>query len=120
MEQSKEEILRYETGPQASRVVIYNGIVYICGEICPHKDYSAAEQTQYILNKIDERLAAVGTDKSRILQAWLIVSNLKYHKECDAVWQEWINPEDAPARVSMQAGLGMPHFKVEIQMNVAL
>jgi enamine deaminase RidA (YjgF/YER057c/UK114 family) len=117
---NRSEILRYEKGPQASRVVVHHGIVYVCGEICPHADYTAAEQTEYILTKIDERLAEVGTDKSRLLNAWLIVSDIKYHKAADEVWKKWIDPENPPARVSMAATLGRPHFKVEIQLTAAI
>lgn len=115
-----EDIIRLEKGPQASRVVVHNGIAYICGEICPYEHYTVEEQTRYILDKIDQRLAEIGTDKTRILQAWLIVSDIKYHVGADSIWQQWIGPDNGPARVSMVAGLGMPHFKVEIQMNAAM
>jgi enamine deaminase RidA (YjgF/YER057c/UK114 family) len=113
-------IVHIEPGPQASQVVIHSGIAYVVGVICPLADMDAYEQARFILQRIDDLLAQAGTNKSRLLRGWLIATTHENRSLADQAWMEWLDGHNTPARVSMVAGLGMPHFKVEISVDAAV
>jgi len=114
------KIERHEKNAQGSRVVVHNGIAYLSGEVCTHANYTAAQQMEYILANIDEQLAKVGSDKSRILSALLLFSDVKYRKESSSAWKKWVDPDNPPARMSMATTLGHPSCKIEIQITAAV
>ena len=67
------EIQRIHPGPRMSRVVIYNGMVFIGGQTAGDPAQDIAGQTRQVLAKIDGYLADAGIDKTRLLsaQVWL-------------------------------------------------
>lgn len=109
-----------EPGPQASQAVIHDGIAHIVGVICPDGSLSAYGQAKYILSRIDDLLAQCGTDKTKLLRGWLLATSHANRDGADQAWMEWLDGHETPARVSMVVGLGMPHFKVEITVDVAI
>ena len=76
----------------------------------------ATQQTQNVLKKIDERLALAGTDKSHLLHCtiWLKDINADF-KAMNAVWNAWIDPENKPARATVESPMARPAILVEIQ-----
>jgi len=119
-DRNRAAIARIESGPQASQAVIHNGIAHIVGVICPDGALDAYAQAQFILRRIDDLLAQCGTDKTRLVRGWLIATTAENRTLADKAWMEWLAGHGTPARVSMIAGLGMPHFKVEITVDAAI
>ena len=70
--------------------------------------------------KIDDKLASVGSDKSKILSANLWISDMRYFNEMNAVWDAWVAPGDTPARACVEAQLAAPQYQVEIMVVAAL
>jgi len=66
------DITRHHTGPRMSQSVVHNGIAYLAGQVGT-ADATVAQQTQDCLDKVDNLLAEVGSDKTRILtvQIWM-------------------------------------------------
>ena len=111
------DIIRHETGPRMSQVVIHNGTVYLAGQVGT-PDTTVAEQTKTILEQIDAHLATAGTDKTRILQATIWLADMADFAEMNAVWDAWVAPGHAPghapARATGEAKLATPKHLVEI------
>ena len=80
---------------------------------------SVAEQTREILGNIDAYLAEMGTDKSRILQAQIWLSDMACFAEMNEVWDAWVDPKATPVRACVQAALASPDWKVEIMVTAA-
>jgi len=77
---------------------------------------SVAEQTQASLAVLDKNLADAGTDKTRILEAVIYLTDMATKAEMDAVWCDWI-PEGAwPCRACVGAALA-PGDLVEIKVT---
>src|SRR5262249_42646392 len=74
--------------------------------------------TQQILKKIDETLAAVGSNKSKLLSATVYVANMGVYADMHAAWDAWVDPANTPARATIEARLASPKYLVEI-MSVA-
>jgi enamine deaminase RidA (YjgF/YER057c/UK114 family) len=93
------------SGPGRSRVVLHGGLVYTVGTAaCGTPDI--AEQTRSALGYIDQHLAEAGTDKSRLLQVTLYLSDMADKPAMDAVWLEWIGgSENWPQRACVGVAL---------------
>ena len=60
-------------------------------------------QTEQLLKRVDERLALAGSDKSRILMAHLMIADMRYFAEMNAVWDAWVDQDSPPARACRRA-----------------
>ena len=63
---------------------------------------------------IDELLAEVDSDVSRILSATIWLASMDYYDEFNAVWDKWIDPENPPARACGETRLATDDFLVEV------
>jgi enamine deaminase RidA (YjgF/YER057c/UK114 family) len=112
-----DDIQLIETGPRYSQAVVHNGIVYLCGQVgAPNT--SIAEQTRGALANIDRILAEAGSDKSRLLQVTIWLSDIKHLEEMTAVYEDWIPQGAIPARASVESRL-VPNYDVEILLTAA-
>ena len=127
-----DKIQRLSTAhPCMSQIVIRGDTVYLSGqtypsalgeqEDCSQDTRTVAGQTTAILKRIDNLLAAAGTDKTKLLTAnvWLKDINADF-AAMNAVWSAWIDPKNKPVRATVQATLCAPEMLVEIQVTAAL
>jgi enamine deaminase RidA (YjgF/YER057c/UK114 family) len=112
-------IERYEVGPRMSQAVVYRGVAYLAGIVADDLVPSVTEQTRQILAKIDRLLAAVGSDKTRILKANIWLSDMSRFAEMNAVWDAWVAKGQPPARATVEAQLAKPDYLVEIMIEAA-
>ncbi|WP_298853195.1 RidA family protein [uncultured Ruegeria sp.] len=110
-------ITRIETGQRASRIVKHNGTAYLCGQVSDAA--TAADQTREILTKIEDLLAKAGSDKTRILQCVIWLSDMADFAEMNAVWDAWVPEGHAPARACGEAKLARDILKVEMIVTAA-
>ena len=106
-------------GPRMSRCVINGDMVYLCGLVAGDVSQDVGGQTQQILDTIDSYLAKAGTDKSKLLTAQLWITDMANFKAMNAVWNEWVDPENPPARACVKADLARPEILVEIMVTAA-
>jgi enamine deaminase RidA (YjgF/YER057c/UK114 family) len=100
-----------------SKIVIYNGTVYISGQT----DTTASDikgQTENVLAKVDDLLNQAGTSKSDLLTAniWLKEIDSDF-KAMNAVWNDWLDPDNKPVRATVEARMARPEILVEIQVT---
>lgn len=113
------EIKRQDTSKRMSQIVIHNDTVYLSGQVGT-AGASVAQQTRDVLAKIEERLAAAGTDKNHLLQSIIWLKSMDDFAEMNAVWDAWVPEGHAPARACGSADLATPDFAVEITVIAAL
>lgn len=113
-----EDIQRFEQGARYSQAVIHAGVIYLCGQV-GDPDVSIAEQTRTALEKIDRLLAAHQSDKTRILQVTIWVSDISHLDEMSAEYETWIGTGHMPARATVEAKL-VPGYDVEIMLTAAV
>ena len=112
------DITRFDKGPRMSQAVTHGGLVYLAGQVgAPGQ--SVTDQTKAILARIDELLAAAGSDKARLLQAQVWLTDIGTFNEMNAVWDAWIDPANPPARACVEAALASPDYRVEIMVIAA-
>lgn len=115
-------IRRIDPGPRASGIVVHGGVAYFT--TIPDRPFnpalSAADQAGQILRRVDERLATLGSSRSRILAAQIWLSDMRWFEQVNQVWDAWIDPENPPSRACCAVALGNPDLKVEMIMTAAV
>ncbi len=104
-------------GPRMSRCVVNGDMVYVCGLTASDTSADVKGQTQQILDKIDHYLSEAGTDKSKLLQAQLWITDMANFADMNSVWNAWVDPENPPVRACVKADLARPEILVEIMVT---
>ncbi|AOZ70916.1 hypothetical protein LPB142_05985 [Rhodobacter xanthinilyticus] len=112
------DIKRIECGARMSEAVVYNGMIWLAGQV-GEPGTSVAEQTKAILASVDRLLAEAGSDKTRILAAQIWLADIADFAEMNAVWDAWVPAGNCPARATGEAKLAAPEYKVEIIITAA-
>ncbi len=109
-------IRRIESGARMSQAVVANGFVFLAGQVADNTDVGVRQQTEQVLASIDRLLAAIGSDKSKIVSANVYLSDIATFAEMNAAWDKWVAADAKPARATVEAKLAAPEYKVEIQV----
>lgn len=114
-------IERLSSGSRMSQIVIHNDTIYLAGQVAKtHAGGSVANQTQEILQQIDNLLAKAGSDKSKLLSATIYLADITDFDAMNPVWDGWIDPDNPPARACVEAKLARSELTVEISVIAAV
>jgi enamine deaminase RidA (YjgF/YER057c/UK114 family) len=106
-------------GPRMSRAVIHDNRVFLAGLTASDPTQDVQGQTRQILAKIDDYLKQAGTSKSKLLTANLWIKDMALFSQMNAVWNDWVDPENPPCRACVRADLARPEILVEIMVTAA-
>ncbi|MGE0154769.1 MAG: RidA family protein [Reyranellaceae bacterium] len=112
-------IQRFGIGPRYSKAVVHGDTVYLAGQVAANPVPSVAEQTKQILAQIDRYLAECGTDKSKLLSAFVMFKDLRDFDAVNEIWDAWVVPGSTPCRTPIETRLYAPEFLVAIQVTAA-
>ena len=113
-------VKRFEVGPRMSQAVTHGGVVYLAGQVADETaGRSVRDQAEQVLAKIDRLLALGGSDKSKVLQTTIRLTDMSTYGEFNEVWDGWIDPANPPARACIEAPLAHPDWKVELMLVAA-
>lgn len=110
-------ITRHEVTGRLSKVLVANGFAFLSGLTAKDRSGGVKEQTSDILAQIDGYLAAVGTDKTRIVVANIWLKDVSTFNEMNAAWEAWVDPAQPPARATVESKLAAENILVEIQVQ---
>ncbi|TQV77799.1 RidA family protein [Denitrobaculum tricleocarpae] len=110
------EIIRLPgTAPGRCRAVVRGDFVWTVGT---GAGKTVAEQTRNTLAAIETNLKDAGTDKHRILEATVYLTDMATKAEMDEVWCAWIPEDGWPCRACVGTNLA-PGDLVEIKLLAA-
>lgn len=109
-------IYRHAPGARMSEAVVDKGFIFLAGQVATNVDADATGQTANVLAQIDDLLSALGSDKSKILDATIFLAEMADFDAMNAAWDAWVIPGKGPARATVQARLAKPEWKVEIKI----
>ena len=103
------------TGSAGGRgpAVIANGLIWTVAT-AGGEGSTVTDQTRVTLARLDSLLAAAGTNKHRIVEAVIFLTEMSTKEEMDAVWCEWIPSDGWPCRACVGVDLA-PGDLVEIK-----
>jgi enamine deaminase RidA (YjgF/YER057c/UK114 family) len=111
-------VKRHNAGPRMSGAVVHNNTVYLAGQVAEGANVKA--QTEAVLKKIDDLLAATGSSKANLLSTTIYLADIRGFEEMNAVWDAWVAPGNTPARATVEARLANPKYLVEIMVTAAV
>ena len=111
-------VRRIEVGPRMSQIVIHGNTVYLAGQVGSGDGVGA--QTRDALKTIDGLLAEAGTDKTKILQTIIWLSDMANFAAMNKEWDAWVAQGHTPARATGEAKLAGPEYLVEIIVTAAI
>jgi enamine deaminase RidA (YjgF/YER057c/UK114 family) len=113
------EITRLDQNARRSRAVVHGDTVYLAGQTADDRSADIAGQTRQVLGKIDEMLAAAGTDKSKLLNVTIWLRDIADFNGMNAVYDAWVVQGHTPARCCGEVKLAAPDIRVEIMAIAA-
>ncbi|MBT5812187.1 MAG: RidA family protein, partial [Rhodospirillaceae bacterium] len=75
---------------------------------------------QQICDKIDALLAQAGTSKSNLLSSQIWLTDINNWAAFNTVWDTWVDPDNTPARATVEGKLAAPGLLIEIMVIAAL
>ncbi|MFT5174692.1 MAG: enamine deaminase RidA (YjgF/YER057c/UK114 family) [Gammaproteobacteria bacterium] len=112
-------ITRHEISQTMSKVVEYNGVVYVAGLTADDTSVGMKEQTEQILAKIDNYLSMAGTNKSKLLTATIYITDMAQKAIMNEAWHAWVDANNPSTRACVAVELGNAQTLVEIVVNAA-
>lgn len=103
-----------------SGAVVHGGLVWLAGQVADDSSLDTEGQTADILAQIDTLLAEAGTDKSALLSITVVLRDITEAPAMNRAWDRWLDPRAKPARMTIQAPLVDPAWRVEITGVAAL
>ena len=110
-------IQRHITNHRLSEAVKANGFVFLAGQVPTNEDADAEAQTANVLVQIDTLLQEMSSDKSKILEATIFLTDLANYDALNRAWDAWVPEGQAPARACVKADLANPNWLVEIKLT---
>lgn len=114
-------IQRIQPGKRLSRAVIHGGTAYMAGVTALDRSKDFRGQLQQVFDRLDQHMAEAGTDKSRMLNALVVLKDCgRDFAALNEMWEAWVPEGDTPARATIQASLAAPEILVEIIVTAAV
>jgi enamine deaminase RidA (YjgF/YER057c/UK114 family) len=113
-------VTRIKAGPRMSQAVVNGKIAYLAGQVAANPVPSVGKQTKQILGEIDKLLKAAGTSKKHLLTANIWLTDMRTFGEMNEVWDAWVDPQNTPARATVEAKLARPDLLVEVMVTAAI
>ena len=110
-------IKRIGTTTRASKVLKYNGVAYLSGQVA--EGTTIQDQTRDCLAKVDTLLAEAGSSRAQMLRATIWLSDMSYFSGLNEIWNAWVPEGHAPARACGEAKLARAELMVEIIVDAA-
>jgi len=113
------ELQKINKTHRMSRIVVHGETIYLCGQVCKDSTKGIKEQTATTLEKIEELLASVGSDKSKLIMVQIFVKDMADFAGMNEVWDAWVDQENPPARACVEAAMARPDLLVEMVVTAA-
>ncbi|NKE44026.1 RidA family protein [Roseomonas frigidaquae] len=107
-------IRRIAEEQRLSGAVVGGGLIWLAGQVADDATLDTEGQTADILAQIDALLAEAGTDKRALLSVTIVLADIKDAPAMNRAWDAWLDAAAKPARMTIEAALVDPRWKVEI------
>lgn len=99
-----------------SDAVLCSPFLYTAGIRAADAGTDAASQTREILKTIDRLLSESGSSKSHIINAEIVLCDMKDFESMNAVWNSWVDHDEPPGRACVSAQLCEEGARVQVSV----
>lgn len=110
-------IERIETGIRSSKIVKYNGVARLTGQVAEGE--TIQDQVRTCLANIDALLERAGSSREKLLRVTIWLADMADFDGLNEVWNAWVPAGCAPARACGEARLASDIYKVEFIVDAA-
>lgn len=110
-------IERIEPGERSSKIVKYNGVAYLTGQVA--EGDTIQDQVRTCLDKVDALLVQAGSSREQMLRVTIWLADMKDFAGLNEVWNAWLPAGHAPTRACGEAKLARAELKVEFIVEAA-
>jgi len=114
------EIVRKNQSARMSKIVIYNNIVYLSGQVAEDVNEGIEEQTKSCLSKIEMLLNEGGSSKAHILATTIYLRDMKDFTAMNELWNSWTIKGEKPTRTCVQAHMARESILIEMTVTAAV
>ena len=107
-------IIRFAEEERLSGAVAHGGLLYLAGQVADDASLDTEGQTADILAQIDTLLAEAGTGKAHLLTVTIALADIRDAPAMNRAWDRWLDRRCKPARMTTEALLANPGWRVEI------
>jgi enamine deaminase RidA (YjgF/YER057c/UK114 family) len=107
-------IRRLAEEQRLSGAVVAGGMVWLAGQVADDATLDAEGQTADILRQVDALLAEAGTDRRALVSVTVVLADIRDAPAMNRAWDAWLDPAHKPARMTIEAALVDPAWRVEI------
>lgn len=108
-------IERILPGSRYSEAVVAGSMVFLSGMVPENTDANIQGQTRDVLAQIEKTLAMLGLGKTAVVDCTIYLPDLGDYAGMNEVWDAWVVAGQAPARVTVEAKLANPAWRIEIK-----
>lgn len=101
-------------GARKAQIVASSDMIFLSGMHPDATDGDIKQQMRSALDNVDAALAEMGEDQSSIFVMHVWLKDMRYFGAMNAVWNEWADPVNPPARSCIAAELYRPDLLVEL------
>ena len=101
-------------GARRAENVSHGNFVFFSGIHPDSTDGDIKEQMSSALAKLDSLLADMGEDQTSIFMIHIWLKDMRYFGAMNAVWNDWANQDNPPARTCVSGELYRPDLLVEL------
>lgn len=113
------DIQRINPMPRWSDATVYQGMAHFV-EVAADATTDMQGQISQVLAQTEQTLAAVGSDKSRLLSVTIYLTDFTHAPTLNEVWEAWLPAGCAPSRACVKVELADPAYLVEIAFVAAV
>ena len=113
-------VRRFHVGDRLSEMAIHNGTIYLAGQVAADATQDIRGQTTQVLAAVDKLLAEAGTERAHIVMCQIYLADMADFAAMNSIWDDWVEPGDAPPRATVQAALARAQWKIEVVVTAAL
>ncbi|MGB3280883.1 MAG: RidA family protein [Pseudorhodobacter sp.] len=107
-------LTRLDPGTRMSEAVRIGNIVFLAGQIPSDLTGDITAQTREVLAEMDKVLADLGGSKANLASVQVWLSDMADFQGMNAVWDEWVDRDNPPARATGGVKLARPGMRVEM------
>jgi len=111
-------ISRHGVTRRWSDIVVFGGMAYFV-EVPDDPNLPPPDQFRQVLRQVDDRLAAVCSDRTKLLQVLIYLPEPGDLQEFNAIWDAWVPEGHAPSRACVHAKLAAAGYRVELVITAA-
>ena len=112
-------LIRYGVTRRWSDAVVVGGLGYFV-EVPDNADGSPTEQFEQVFRQVDERLAQIGSHRSRLVQVLVYLPYAADLGVFNKLWDDWIPMGHAPSRACTHPQLAAPGYRIELVITAAI